>query len=133
MYRGNYGFNNIKYNENNWFSQLSEIIEKDDLKDYIKGQNSIKYNPTSLEEITGIAPERKSLTLQEARFLKSDIYQDFNPQIMDDVYTGGTLDGNNVELEKEMMDMSKTGMQYILLSNLQKQSFSGLSSIIKGE
>ena len=37
--------------EVNFESQLAEIIEKDDLKQYIKGQNSIKYTPTSLEMI----------------------------------------------------------------------------------
>ena len=34
-------------------SQLAEIIEKDDLKEFIKGQNSIEYRPPMVDVFTG--------------------------------------------------------------------------------
>ena len=70
--------------------------------------------------------------IQEKAFLQSDITANYNPQIMDDIYNGPTTDGNNVELEKEMMDLSKTGTQYLILSNLEARAYSGLSDIIRG-
>ena len=33
-------------------SQLAEIIEREDLKDYIKGQNSIEYIPPNVDVFT---------------------------------------------------------------------------------
>ena len=34
-------------------SQLAEIIEREELKDYIKGQNSIEYVPPNVDVFTG--------------------------------------------------------------------------------
>ena len=125
--------------EVNFESQLAEIIEKDDLKQYIKGQNSIKYTPTSLEMIMmeeNNLPQKsqyKTLTPQEAKFLQSNIYESYGIQLVDDTISGGSLDGNNVEIEREMMDLSKTGTQYVILSNLQRRNFAGLSDVIKGQ
>ena len=44
-----------------------------------------------------------------------------------------SADGNNVNLEAEMMDEAKTGTQYTILSNLMARSFRGLESVIKGQ
>ena len=94
-------------------SQLADIIEKDNLKNYIKGQNSIKYTPQTVEDfmaVGSVSPlQPKSLTTQEAKFLQSNLYNNYNPQVMDDVFTEGGKDGNNVELEREMMDLTKVG------------------------
>ena len=35
-------------------SQLSEIIENDNLKNHIKGQNSIKYTPQTLDDFMAV-------------------------------------------------------------------------------
>ena len=113
-------------------SQLAEIRESADLQDYIKGMNSIKYNPTSINEFTREVPKYRTPTIQEKAYLQSDITAGYNPQIVDDIYNGPTTDGNNVELEKEMMDLSKTGTKYLILSNLESRTFSGLSEIIRG-
>ena len=51
---------------------------------------------------------------------------------MDDIYSEGTLDGNNVELEKEMMDLTKNGTKYLMLSNLERKYFSNISEVIRG-
>ena len=115
-------------------SQLSEIVEQDNLKEQIKGQNSIKYTPKNVDDFIAVSSATpKGLTVQEARFLESDLYNKYNPQVMDDVFSGGSSNGNNVELEKEMMDLTKAGTRFVILSNLQKRSFTGLNEVIKGQ
>ncbi len=113
-------------------SQLNEIRESAALQDYIKGQNSIKYNPNSINEFTREIPKYRIPTVQEKAYLQSDIMADFNPQVVDDIYNGPSTDGNNVELEKEMMDLSKTGTRYLVLSNLESRAFQGVTEIIRG-
>lgn len=114
-------------------SQLAEIIEKEDLKDFIKGQNSIKYEPPNVDVFTGEIHTYRTPTMQEKAYLKSDTMADFKPQYVTDLYSGSNADGNNVELEREMMDLSKTGTRYLVLSNLQRRQFSELTSVIRGQ
>ena len=52
---------------------------------------------------------------------------------MDDVFTEGGKNGNNVELEKEMMDLTKAGTRYVILSNLERKAFTGLNDVIKSQ
>ena len=59
--------------------------------------------------------------------------EDFKPQYVTDVYSGPNSDGNNVELEREMMDLSKTGTKYLVLSNLAKRQFTSLANVIRGQ
>lgn len=114
-------------------SQLAEIIEKEDLKDYIKAQNSIEYAPPNVDVFTGEIHQYRTPTQQEKAYLMSNSYEEFKPQYVTDVYSGTNSDGNNVELEREMMDLSKTGTKYLVLSNLARRQFSGLSEVIKGQ
>lgn len=110
--------------------QLREIIEKDDLKTYIKERNSIQYNPSSIDMAMGAT---SGLTPQEARYLKSDIYSSYEPQITDDFVSGGDATGNNVNLEQEMMDMATVGMKYNVLSNLEAKKLGDIRGAIKGD
>lgn len=112
--------------------QLREIIDKDDLKTYIKQQNSIEYNPTSIDMAMG-STQKNGLTPQEARYLQSDIYSNYNPQITDDFISGTDSTGNNVNLEQEMMDMASVGMKYNVLSGLEAKNLGDIRSAIKGE
>ena len=114
-------------------SQLSEIMERDDLKDYIKSQNSIEYKPPMVDVFTGEVHTYRTPTLQEKAYLKSNTYEDFKPQYITDIYSGSDGSGNNVELEREMMDLSKTGMRYLVLSNLERRSFESVSRVISGQ
>lgn len=114
-------------------SQLAEIIEKEDLKDYIKGQNSIKYVPPNVDVFTGEVHTYRTPTQQEKAYLKSNSFDEFKPQYVTDIYNGSNIDGNNVELEREMMDLSKTGTKFLVLSNLERKQFSGLRSVIQGQ
>ena len=114
-------------------SQLAEIIEREDLKDYIKGQNSIKYEPPNVDVFTGEIHTYRTPTMQEKAYLLTNSCEDFKPQYVTDVYSGSNSDGNNVELEREMMDLSKTGTRYLVLSNLARRQFQSLSSVIRGQ
>ncbi len=115
-------------------SQLSEIIENEDLKNYLKGQNSIQPKPVTYDDFMQMQVNkeyRRGLTPQEKRYLITNSYGKFDPQVMDDVFSEGTQDGNNVELEREMMDLNKNGTKFVVLSNLEKKYFSGLGDVIK--
>ena len=114
-------------------SQLAEIQEKEDLKYYIKGLNSVEYKPPVLDVFTGEIHKYRIPTLQEKAYLKSNVYDQFRPQLVTDIYSGTDHHGNNVELEREMMDLSKTGTKYMVLSNLERRQFAGLSDVIKGQ
>lgn len=114
-------------------SQLAEIIEREDLKDYIKAQNSIEYVPPNVDVFTGDVHKYRIPTLQEKAYLMTNSCEDFKPQYVTDVYSGSNFEGNNVELEREMMDLSKTGTKYLVLSNLARREYTGLSEVIKGQ
>ena len=114
-------------------SQLAEIQEREDLKDYIKGLNSEEYKPPMMDVFTGEVHKYRVPTLQEKAYLKSNVYEQFKPQLVTDIFSGPDSTGNNVELEREMMDLSKTGTKYLVLSNLERRQFSGLSEVIKGQ
>lgn len=114
-------------------SQLNEIIEKEDLKDFIKGQNSIEYVPPNVDVFTGEIHTYRTPTQQEKAYLQANSFDEFKPQYVTDIYSGSNIDGNNVELEREMMDLSKTGTKYLVLSNLERRQFSGIRSVIQGQ
>ena len=60
-------------------SQLAEIIEKEDLKDHIKGQNSIEYKPPMVDVFTGDVHTYRTPTLQEKAYflsVQSQIHHD---------------------------------------------------------
>ena len=114
-------------------SQLAEIIEKENLKDYIKGQNSIEYIPPNVDVFTGEIHKYRTPSMQEKAYLKSNTMDEYAPQYVTDIYSGSNTDGNNVELEREMMDLSKTGTQYLVLSNLERRQFTNLGTVIRGQ
>ena len=114
-------------------SQLAEIQEKEDLKDYIKGLNSIEYKPPVMDVFTGDIHKYRLPTLQEKAYLQSNVYDQFKPQLVNDIYSGPDNHGNNVELEREMMDLSKTGTKYMVLSNLERREFTSLTNVIRGQ
>lgn len=114
-------------------SQLNEIIEKEDLKDYIKGKNSIKYVPPNVDVFTGEVHTYRTPTQQEKAYLKSNTYDEFKPQYVTDIFSGSNIDGNNVELEREMMDLSKTGTKYLVLSTLERKQFTNIKNVIQGQ
>jgi len=118
--------------EVNFEGQLREIIEKDELKTHIKEQNSMQYNPTTLDMMMGNT-QKPNLTVQQARYLQSDIYGNYNPQIIDDYASGSDMNGNNVNLEKEIMDMTNVGLRYNVLATLEQKKLGDVKGAIKGD
>ena len=116
--------------------QLNEMIAEQHNKDYVKSLNSVKYNPSTISESR---PQKKTkqkyniLTPKQKAYLNSNSFSGFRPQILADTFSGGSPDGNNVELEKELMDMSKTGTQYTLLSTLERKEYAKISEAIRGQ
>lgn len=113
-------------------NQLREIVEKDDLKQVIKTQNSLQYNPSSIDTAANFESQHPQLSEQKASYLQSDIYGGYQPQITDDMTAGADGQGNNVDMEKEIMDMAKVGTQYSILSNLEAKSLKNVADVIKG-
>ena len=122
---------NYNRKEVNFESQLREMSEKEDLKQTIKLQNSIQYNPSSIDMALGFGNQHQ-LTPQEAKYLQSNTHSEYNPQVVEDNISGASETGNNVDLEKEVMDMAKVGTQYSILSNLEARSMKGILDAVKG-
>lgn len=89
--------------------------------------------PPNVDIFTGEVHTYRTPTQQEKAYLKSNSFDEFKPQYVTDIYSGSNIDGNNVELEREMMDLSKTGTKYLVLSNLERRQFSGLRNAIQGQ
>lgn len=127
---------NYQRQEVSFEGQLNEMMADQKNKEYMKGLNSVTYNPQSISEIS---PQRLSregynlLTNEEKAYMSSNSFEGFQPQILADTFSGTDSEGNNVELEKEMMDLSKTGTQYTMLSNLERREYSRISLAIRGE
>ena len=86
-----------------------------------------------VDVFTGDVHTYRTPTQQEKAYLQSNTFDQFKPQVVTDVYSGTNSSGNNVELEREMMDLSKTGTRYMVLSNLERRQFSLVSEAIKGQ
>ena len=102
--------------------QLQEMLKKDDLKREIKHINSVYYAHNSLETVT----PNKSLEI-----LTQNSFDAYKPEVILDYSGVNPETGNNVNIEAEMMDMSKTGLQYNTLTTLEGKMFQSLAEIIK--
>ena len=106
--------------------QIQEIIQKEDLKEQMKIQNSKAYMENPVEALKKQDPA-------QIAFLRSNSDEGFRPELLMDYSDPIGSNGNNVNLEAEMMDEAKTGTQYTILSTLMSRSFKGLESVIKGQ
>lgn len=106
--------------------QLRDVIYKEDYKTNVKRANSaaLSYNAT-LEDI------QSRPTQSQVAITNQNVYNAFNPEIIKDTSQYNPETGNNVDIEKEMMDMAKTGVQYSLLAKLEGKMFEGLSTVIR--
>lgn len=105
---------------------LQNVIERENEKEQIKIQNSMMYekNPTQFQ--LGQTPE-------QIAFMNSPIHEGFTIDIDSDMSEPLGLDGNNVNIEAEMMDEAKNGMQYSVIASLMSKSFASMNAIIKGQ
>ncbi len=107
-------------------SSLQDIIKREDEKEQIKIQNSMEYQKNPKNVLTGQSPA-------QIAFLNSQIDDGFLIDVQNDMAEPNGLDGNNVNLEVEMMDEAKNGMQYQVVASLLSKSYAALGSVIKGQ
>lgn len=102
--------------------QLQEMLAKDNVKREVRAINSAYYSHNSLDTV---------MPMKELKVLSQNSFDGYKPEIIRD-YTGVNPEtGNNVNIESEMMDMAKVGIQYNTLSTLQGKMFQGLLEVIK--
>ena len=90
---------------------LQQIIARENETEQIKIQNAIKYQNNPEEMMKG-------QSIEQIAFLNSDMKKDFFINVEQDSSAGYEIDGNNVNLESEMMDenhinMNEKGSQHM--------------------
>lgn len=105
---------------------LRGVIQRENEKEEIRLQNSMMYekNPNSI--LKGQSPA-------QIAFLNSAYDEGYAINIETDMSDAQGLDGNNVNLESEMMDEAKNGMQYQVVAALLSKSYAMMNTIIKGQ
>ena len=71
------------------------------------------------------------MPMKELKVLSQNSFDGYKPEIIRDYSGVNPETGNNVNIESEMMDMAKVGIQYNTLSTLQGKMFQGLLDVIK--
>lgn len=119
--------------------QLRDIIAKDDVRKELRMQNSMAYandkyqtgykpsNPMT-ENIAQRIPQEQFMYIQQTQ---SDT-QNYSPEVIKDTRWIDYGNGNNVNVEEEMMDMAKTGTQYGVLATLEGRFMSNMLDVVKG-
>lgn len=107
--------------------QLQGFLAQEDTKNQIKMANSaaLSFKATSLDQI-------KKPTEQQLALLNKNTFDSYKPEIIRDYSRYNPETENNVEIEKEMMDMAKTGTQFNVLAQLEGKMLSGLAEVIRG-
>lgn len=119
--------------------QLRGIIDKDNVRRELRLQNSAAYeknqyqtgysatNPMT-QNIAQRIPQEQFMYIQQTQ---SDT-QNYAPEVIRDNRWIDYGNGNNVNVEEEMMDMAKAGSQYSVLATLEGRFMSGLLDVVKG-
>ena len=104
---------------------LQDVIKREDEKEEMRLQNAKMYQDAK-SLLKGQTPERIA-------FLSSPTNEGFVIDTQDDLSDPIDTDGNNVNIETEMMDEAKNGLQYQVISRLLSNSYSQLRQIISGQ
>lgn len=107
-------------------SSLRNVINRENEKENVKIQNSIDYQKNPKKVILGQTPE-------QIAFLNTEVDEGYQIDVEQDYSDALGLDGNNVNLEEEMMDEAKNGMQYQVVASLLSKNYSMLGQIIRGQ
>ena len=105
---------------------LQDIIKREDEKEELKIQNSQMYDKNPQRILKGLPPE-------QIAFLNTEVNQDFIIDVDKDWAEPNGLTENNVNIEREMMDEAKNGMQYQVIAGLLSKSYAQMNTIIKGQ
>ncbi len=119
--------------------QLREIIAKDDVRRDLRMQNSQAYkndeykpgytmstNPMQ-QNIAQRLPQEQFMYIQQTQADTNN----YAPEVIRDTRWIDYGNGNNVNVEEEMMDMAKAGSQYNVLATLEGRFMTNLQDIIK--
>ena len=117
---------NYQRKEVSFEKSLQGVIERENAKEELKIQNTIAYQKNPSEFLKG-------QTLEQTMFLNSPTQEGFFIDVETDITEANGLDGNNVNLEVEMMDEAKNGMQYQVVASLLSKSYAMMNTIIKGQ
>lgn len=123
--------------------QLRTIIDKDNVRRDLRSQNSLAYQndksyKTGIHSNSSVNPMMQNIAQrlpQEQMMYIQQVNADTNnysPEVIKDNRWIDYGNGNNVNVEEEMMDMAKTGQQYNVLATLQGRFMSGLLDAVKG-
>lgn len=118
-------------------SQLKDIIQSDNIRRDLRMKNSLdyqkqntyssNYNPM-IENIAQKLPQEQMRFVQQVGAEMSG----YSPEVIRDNRWIDYGNGNNVNVEEEMMDMAKTGTQYNVLATLEGRFMNGLLDVVKG-
>lgn len=111
--------------------QLGKIIQTEDLKDMIKLQNSI--NPQNNSGTLNTLNYMSGMPLSISHNKSSLQMSDFNPQTVESTDNDANENGNTVNIEREMSYLTKNGMTYDALANLQSKEFKIMTEVIKSQ
>ena len=117
---------NYQRKEVSFEQSLQKIIAREDEKEAIKIQNSMNYQKNPDNVLMGQSPAQLA-------FLSTSYDEGYSINVEADTSDPLGLDGNNVNIEKEMMDEAKNGMQYQVVAALLSKSYAMMNNIIKGQ
>ncbi len=117
---------NYRRKEVDFESSLRQIIKNDNERKELQSQNAAFYQKHPDMILKGRSPAELAL-------LSTDLNTTFEINVEEDMSDPVDADGNNVSIEREMMDESKNGMQYMVLANLMSKQYQQLGSIISGQ
>lgn len=115
-----------KRKEVSFEESLKQVIKRENEKENLKIQNAIQYEKDPSQILKGQSPE-------QIAFLNSDFNKDFYISVEEDSSAGYEIDGNNVNIETEMMDETQNGTRYNVVANLISKSYQQLGNIIRGQ
>lgn len=109
--------------------QLNNILEKEYEQEAYKSANS-RISPVDPQSV--MISKQMSATAAAKKLEAKEAYGAFKPQVMDDTAPLNSTTGNNVNIEKEMVELAKNTTKYTVLSELLAKKLTGLSEVIKG-
>jgi flagellar basal-body rod protein FlgB len=107
--------------------QLKQILNKENLKEGLKVANSNPEYKSPMQVNYNSIPG----SVSEEAILKNNNYTDFKPNIVADQESPEIANGNNVNIESEMIELSKNGTKYTILAELQGKRLKETESIMK--
>ena len=117
---------NYRRKEVEFESSLREVIRRENEKDELKRQNAEFYQKNPDMVLKGRSPAELAL-------LSTDLKDGFEINVETDMSDPLDCDGNNVSIEREMMDESKNGMKFMVLTNLISKQYKELRSAVSGQ